>query len=105
MPLPFLVLQVDVGGDDAVPVVHVHHVEVVVVPAEAVTLLLGHTRAAPCQIGATATTIHQEVEVEGQVQRPPNAPDLEMIGVQESGLDKEIEVICQGYRFAPDLVR
>ena len=75
------------------------------VPAEAMTLLLGYTRAAPCQVGATATTIHQEVEVEGQVQRPPNAPDLEMIGVRKSGLDKEIEVICQGHRFAPDLVQ
>ena len=53
--LPLLVLKVD----DPVPVavINVHHVEAAVVLAKAAALLLGHMRAAPCQVGATATKI------------------------------------------------
>jgi hypothetical protein len=54
-----------------------------------VTLLFGHTRATPRQVRATATTIHREIQVEGQVQWHLDASDLQVIRVGKHGVNEK----------------
>ena len=63
MSLTFLILEVNVGGDDMVTVIHVNDVEVSMVLAKATVFLLCNLWTALSKARAIATRIYVEIHI------------------------------------------
>jgi uncharacterized membrane protein YkvA (DUF1232 family) len=61
--LTFLILEVDVSGDNTVIVIHVNDVKVVMVLVKAMVFLLYNLWTTISKAGTAATRIHVEIQV------------------------------------------